>query len=72
MLKQDKPLEFEIDSKGNAVCTSSKYIDGFNINDVRAELLTTAKAIQEAYKIGFKPCPIEKNCEFCNEYVYGM
>ena len=72
MLRQDRPLEFEIDSKGNAVCTSSKYIDGFNINDVRAELLTTAKAIQEAYKIGFKPCPIEKNCEFCNEYVYNL
>lgn len=72
MLRQDRPIEFEIDEKGNAVCTSSRYIDGFNINIVQQELVETAKAIQEAYKHGFKPCPIEKNCEFCNEYVYDL
>ena len=72
MLKQDRPIEFEIDSSGNAVCTSSRFIDGFNINSVREELIEAAKLIQEAYKTGFKPCPIEKNCDFCNEYVYGL
>ncbi|MEK6892586.1 MAG: ATP-dependent DNA helicase [Nanoarchaeota archaeon] len=71
MLRQDKPLEFEIDESGNAVCASSKFIEGFNIYEVEQELIDTAKAIQEAYKKGFKPCPIEKNCDFCNEYVYG-
>ena len=72
MLKQDKPLEFQLDEKGNAICISSKFIDSFNINEVKEELIATAKAIQEAYKSGFKPCSIEKNCEFCNEYVYGL
>lgn len=72
MLKQEKPIEFEIDSLGNAICTSSKYIDGFNINSVKEELIETARAIQNSYKTGFKPCPIDKNCDFCNEYVYRL
>ncbi len=72
MLKQEKPLEFNIDEKGNAVCVSSKFIDGFNIYKVRDELIDTAHKIQEAYKSGFKPCSIEDNCDFCNEYVYNL
>ncbi|MEK6889359.1 MAG: ATP-dependent DNA helicase [Nanoarchaeota archaeon] len=72
MLKQEKPLEFEIDERGNAHCISSKYIEGFNINHIREEILITAKKIQEAFKNGFKPCPVEKNCDFCNEYVYNL
>ena len=72
MLKQDKPLEFEIDNKGNAICTSSSRMDGFNIYEIEQELVSTAKSIQDAYKKGFKSCPIDKNCEFCNEYVYGL
>ena len=72
MLKQDRPLEFEIDGKGNAVCISSSRMDGFNIYEIQEELISTAKAIQDAYKSGFKPCSIDKNCEFCNEYVYGV
>ncbi len=72
MLRQDRPIEFEIDEKGNAVCTSSRFIDGFNIFSVQEELVETAKQIILAYKNGFKPCSIEKNCEFCNEYVYGL
>ena len=71
MLKQEKPLEFVIDEKGNA-----KSMDWgrmcFNIQDVQKELIETARAIQNAYSTGFKPCPIEKNCGFCNEYVYGL
>jgi len=42
----------------------------FNIYQVKDELIETAKEITNSYKSGFKPCPIEKNCEFCNEYVY--
>jgi DNA helicase-2/ATP-dependent DNA helicase PcrA len=72
MLKQDRPLEFEINENGNAVCVSSNFIDGFNVYDVKEELIATARQIQDAYKKGFKPCPIDKNCEFCNEYVYGL
>jgi len=72
MLKQERPIEFVIDDLGNAHCVSSKFISGFNIYDVQKELIDTAKKVQEAYKHGFKPCPIEKNCEFCNEYIYNL
>ncbi len=70
MLKQEKPLEFAIDAQGNAKSEFGRMC--FNIYDVRSELVETAKAITGAYIKGFKPCPIEKNCEFCNEYVYGL
>lgn len=72
MLKQERPLEFKIDEKGNADCISSKFIEGFNIYKIREELIDTAHKIQEAYKSGFKPCSLEDNCDFCNEYVYGL
>lgn len=72
MLRRDRPLEFEVDDKGNAVCVNSDRMGGFNIYEVEQELIMTAHKIQEAYKKGFNPCPIEKNCEFCNEYVYGL
>ncbi len=72
MLKQERPLEFEIDNDGNAKCITSKFIDGFNIYEIKEELIATAQKIQEAYAKGFKPCSIEKNCDFCNEYVYGL
>ncbi len=69
MLRMEKPLEFEIDRKGEASATNGEM--HFNIYSVEDELVETAKKIMEAKKSGFKPCPIEKNCAFCNEYVYG-
>ena len=72
LLKQEKPLEFEIDEKGNAVAVNSDRMQGFNIYEVEQELIMAAHSVQEAYKKGFKSCSIEKNCEFCNEYVYGL
>lgn len=72
MLKQERPLEFELDAEGNATCISSKFIDGFNINEVEGELIKTAKKIINAYNSGFKACPLDKNCAFCNEYVYNL
>jgi DNA helicase II / ATP-dependent DNA helicase PcrA len=70
MLKQEKPLEFEIDEKGNAHALHSNRME-FNINEVKDELVEEARKVLQAYKSGFKPCPIEKNCEFCNEYFYS-
>ncbi len=70
MLRHDKPLEFEIDDRGDATEKISKRMS-FNIDQVKQELIETAREIIKAYKEGFKPCPIEKNCEFCNEYVYN-
>lgn len=70
MLKLEKPLEFEVDDAGNAVSTNADM--QFNIHEIEAELIDTARMIIDSYKNGFKPCPIEKNCDFCNEYVYGL
>jgi len=69
MLRHNKPLEFVIDKDGNAIEKNNRKMS-FNINDVRQELIETAKMVEKAYKEGFKPCSMEKNCEFCNEYVY--
>ncbi len=70
MLKQEKPLEFELDDKGNAWEANGRM--EFNIKEVEDELVSTAKAIVNAYEKGFRACAIEDNCEFCNEYVYGL
>ena len=72
LLNKDKPLEFEIDDEGNALSVNSARMEGFNIYEVESELVDTAHKIQNAFKNGFKPCEVEKNCPFCNEYVYGL
>ncbi|MDD5098694.1 MAG: PD-(D/E)XK nuclease family protein [Candidatus Pacebacteria bacterium] len=72
MLKQERPLEFEIDDNGNAICVNSDRMGGFNIYEVEQELIMEAHKVLDAYKKGFKPCSIEKNCEFCNEFVHGL
>jgi DNA helicase-2/ATP-dependent DNA helicase PcrA len=68
MLRHEKPLEFEIDETGLASTESGRM--SFNIHEVQAQLTETAKEILKAYQEGFKPCPVEKNCQFCEEYVY--
>jgi superfamily I DNA/RNA helicase/RecB family exonuclease len=70
MLKHDKPLEFVIDENGTALEKNNKKMS-FNIYEVKKELVETAQKIMAAYKEGFKACPLDKNCEFCNEYVYN-
>ncbi len=70
-LREDYPLEFQLDDKGNAYPINSTKLSGFNIYEVEQDLISTAKKIMQAYKSGFKPCPIDKNCDFCNEYVYN-
>ena len=39
---------------------------------ISKSIFAEAERIIRAYKKGFKACPIEKNCEFCGEYVYGL
>ena len=68
-LKQDTPLEFDVLDNGDAISVNSNV--QFNINDVRVEILDVARRIHRAYSSGFKPCPPDKNCDFCGEYVYG-
>ena len=69
MLKHEKPLEFELDGQGRARAVNGQM--EFNIYEVEQELVKTAHAVLEAWGRGFKPCSVEKNCEFCGEYVYG-
>ncbi|MGV8142023.1 MAG: ATP-dependent helicase [Candidatus Pacearchaeota archaeon] len=69
MLQKDHPLEFTIDSNGMAKEIHSARTF-FSLPEVRKELVETAKAILQARQTGFKPCPAEKNCEFCAEWVY--
>lgn len=71
MLRLDKPLEFDIDEKGNAEPRNSTRMSGFNIYEVEQEIIKEAHSILKAYESEFKPCSMESNCEFCNEYVYG-
>ena len=71
MLKQEKPIEFDINENGNAVEVINKRVS-FNIYDIEKEMIETAQEIKKAYSEGFKVCEIEKNCEFCNEYVHNI
>lgn len=68
MLQKDHPLEFNIDSKGIAKEVHSTRTQ-FSLQEVKEELVETARAIIQARKTGFKPCPIEKNCDFCEEWA---
>lgn len=72
MLRHETPLEFEVDDKGNANPLNSPRMHGFNIYGVEEELIKTAHEILNAYEKGFRSCNVEKNCEFCNEYVWGL
>lgn len=69
MLKHEKPLEFVLDDNGTAKAANSNRME-FNIEEIKNELVSTAEKIVDSYKSGFKACPLDKNCDFCNEYVY--
>lgn len=67
MLRHEKPLEFDLNNSGIAKERNSGRMS-FSIEEVRKELVATARQIIQAYSAGFQPCPLEKNCEFCKEY----
>ncbi len=70
MLQKDHPLEFEINYKGLAKEIHSSKTQ-FSLEEVRQELVQTARAIIKAMREGFEHCPVEKNCEFCEELIYA-
>lgn len=72
MLRHERPLEFEVDEKGNAAALHSSRMEGFNVYDVEQELIVAAHRVLNAYDKGFLPCSIESNCEFCGEYVWKL
>jgi ATP-dependent helicase/DNAse subunit B len=69
MLQKDHALEFQIDNMDIAkeIHSSRTY---FSIPKVKKELLETAREIINARRNGFKSCPIEKGCAFCEEWIY--
>lgn len=69
MLKHERPLEFDIDEEGNAKEINAGKMS-FNLYQIEKELITTAKEILHCYKTQFPACTPEKNCPFCNEWVY--
>ncbi len=71
MLRHERPLEFELDDVGNAYAVNSSRMEGFNVFAVEEEMIKTAHEILNCYEKCFKACAVEKNCEFCNEWVYG-
>lgn len=71
MLKKENAIEFVLDDKGNAKEIHSARTS-FNLDEVKSELTQTAKNIISCEENGFKPCPVEKNCSFCNEYVWEI
>lgn len=71
MLRQEKPLEFELDEEGIARDINFPRT-AFALEEVKRELVQTAKKIQDCYEKGFEPCDIEDNCEFCNEFIWKI
>ncbi|MBU0977628.1 MAG: PD-(D/E)XK nuclease family protein, partial [Nanoarchaeota archaeon] len=69
VFQNSHPLEFAVKDNGDVLNIQSNRL-AFNLHEVEAELIDLGNKIKQAYKEGFKPCPPEKNCEFCNEYVY--
>jgi DNA helicase II / ATP-dependent DNA helicase PcrA len=66
LLRQDFPMEFEIDDKGIARFGRT----WFSLDEVEEEIIKTTEEIKNALEKGFKVCSQDKNCEFCNEWVY--
>ncbi|MEA3329837.1 MAG: ATP-dependent DNA helicase [Nanoarchaeota archaeon] len=66
LLRHDEPLEFEVDEKG--IARSGQI--WFDLNKVEQEILETANQIKNAIANGFTPCSRDKNCSFCEEWIY--
>ena len=69
MLRHEKPLEFDLgdDNIAREINSPKTF---FNLHTVKQELMQTAQQILACYDTNFKPCHIEKNCGFCNEFVW--
>lgn len=71
MLRQEKPLEFELDENGIARDINAPRTS-FNLYDIKQELVKTAQTILKCQEEGFAPCDLEKGCEFCNEFIWKI
>ncbi|MEK6824500.1 MAG: PD-(D/E)XK nuclease family protein [Nanoarchaeota archaeon] len=71
MLRHEKPLEFDL-GEDNIAREINSPKTFFNLDTVKQELIVTAQKILECYEKEFAPCDIEKNCGFCNEFVWKI
>jgi DNA helicase-2/ATP-dependent DNA helicase PcrA len=71
MLRHDRPLEFDINDKGIATERNTGRMS-FSLDEIKQELVATAKQILQCYEKGFSACAPDKNCEFCNQYVWNV
>ena len=69
MLQKEYPLEFILDNQGIAKEIHSPRTQ-FNLNQIREEIVETAKKILNARKTSFRSCSPEKNCQFCQELTH--
>jgi DNA helicase II / ATP-dependent DNA helicase PcrA len=69
MLQKENPIEFHVDKKGNAKEIHSIRTE-FNLEEIKSELIGTARKIIKAKVSGFLPCSVEKSCAFCEEWIY--
>ena len=68
MLQKEHPLEFIINEQGMAKEIHSPRTQ-FSLEEVKQEIVETAKNIMQARTTGFKACQAEKNCQFCEEWT---
>ena len=70
LLQHENPITFSLDPSGNAKEIHSVRTE-FNLQEVREQLVETANKILACKKNNsFQACPIEKNCNFCEEWIY--
>ena len=68
MLQKEHPLEFTINEQGIAKEIHSPRTQ-FSLEEIKQEIVETARNIMQARTTGFKACPAEKNCQFCEEWA---
>lgn len=64
MLQKETPLIFEINSQGIAKEIHSPRTQ-FDLEEIKKDIVEVANQIMQARKFGFKFCPVEKSCDFC-------
>ena len=67
MLRMEKPYQGEVDADGNVMSGRSK---GFNINEVKEELVECAKKIVTDYEGEFLPVKDDTPCTYCGYRFY--
>ena len=68
MLRLEKPVEMSVDADGNV--TNNGRGSGFNLEDVKNDLIEAAKSIAHDYEHEFDVTGDDNNCRFCGYKFY--